>query len=393
MWWEAGSENHREVHVARPLDDAFRERVHGLVHQEQHAAVDDLLRRHGAAAGGKRLRHLSVHPLLATRVGVEPAAVLPSHAAEVRERVERGGRVHAVSEGTDHLLRHMSRDVEPDLVEEAAGAHREPEVRQCFVDRGHVRPVREQESDLVQVGGEQPIHEEAGPVRHEHNRLSEPLREPKRGRERRLRGELRADDLDERHAVDGVEEVHADDVLRTCGRSTQLGHRQRRGVRGEDGVRRHHLLRLLKDLPLQGQPLRDRLDDEIDIVELLVAEGSVDEGELETDLLWSDDAPLPRLPQQVARVPEPRVERFAVDILEDDGDVLRGHEFRDAAAHDARAENGNPVDLPRPVDDLGREGLLRRLTEPEEPYEVAADAGRRHATECLGLDLQRLAER
>ena len=80
-------------------------------------------------------------------------------------------------------------------------------------------------------------------VAHDDRVLPEPSRDRDRRVDRRLRRRLRADDLEQRHHRDRVEEVHADDELRTARRRGDLPDRQRRRVGREDRVRRGALRR------------------------------------------------------------------------------------------------------------------------------------------------------
>ena len=97
-----------------------------------------------------------------------------------------------------------------------------------------------------------------------------PIRSPKRerGLERLVFGQLGADDLDERHQRRRVEEVHADDPSGRRRGGCDLGHRERRGVRGEDGVRAADPLELGEELPLRLELLDDRLDHDVAVGEV-----------------------------------------------------------------------------------------------------------------------------
>ena len=73
---------------------------------------------------------------------------------------------------------------------------------------------------FVEVEREDPVDQETGTVLHDHRRFAQLDRECVRG-DQRLRGTAFAgDDLDERHAIDRVEEVQAYDTFgthRACG--------------------------------------------------------------------------------------------------------------------------------------------------------------------------------
>jgi hypothetical protein len=76
-------------------------------------------------------------------------------------------------------------------------------------------------------------------------------------------------DLDQPHDLGGVEEVHADDVLRARGRRGEVDDRQRRGGRREDRPGLADLVEVLEQRGLDLEVLGDRLDDEVDVTEVV----------------------------------------------------------------------------------------------------------------------------
>ena len=94
-------------------------------------------------------------------------------------------------------------------------------------------------------------------------RLLDLAGEVERPVERLLARLLALDDLQQRHLVDGAEEVQADEVVRPRNVLGELGDRQRRGVRAEQRVGREVRLDLGEDLRLDARVLEDGLDDEV----------------------------------------------------------------------------------------------------------------------------------
>ena len=124
------------------------------------------------------------------------------------------------------------------------------------------------------------------------------------------RGELRADDLDERQDRRRVEEVHADDALRAArSRCATVRDGERRGVRREHGALPDDLLERAEELLLGVELLDDRLDHE-------VAAGEVGElgrrrqaGERGVALLGGQPALLDAAAEVVARSARARARR------------------------------------------------------------------------------------
>ena len=96
--------------------------------------------------------------------------------------------------------------------------------------------VGEDADSLVDHGDEDAVDHEAGGFLHFDGLFADLGGEVDDALHDGVAGELAADDLDEGHAVGGVEEVHADELGRTLGAGGNLGDAQRRAVGGEDGL-------------------------------------------------------------------------------------------------------------------------------------------------------------
>ena len=150
---------------------------------------------------------------LAAFVEVETFAVFLAVAAVGVERVDDVRRLHAIAERAAEDLGDFRGDVDADFVEQRHRSHRHPEVDHRFVERLDGVAFLEQEAGLVHVRPEDAIDDEAGAVVAVDDGLAELAREVGDGDHGHVGGLRAADDFDERHAVDGIEEVHADDVL------------------------------------------------------------------------------------------------------------------------------------------------------------------------------------
>ena len=121
---------------------------------------------------------------------------------------------------------------------------------------------------VVEVGEQQRVHDEAGPVLDHDGLLAAVDGKGADGVDRVVVGGERPDDLDERHHRRGVEEVDATHPLGTVGGHGQLDDGQGRRVRGQDGVGSHRLAQLGEEPLLDGQVLHDRLDHEVAVGEV-----------------------------------------------------------------------------------------------------------------------------
>ena len=226
------------------------------------AGVDDArpdlrhrLRRRRASRSSSRARRI---PLAASLAGVPMRIVRPPAARAARVSTSRSPR-RSCGRACRELHPHQPRGwrharlarllverlggvdvhVDPDEVGERAGAHRPAGAvahrRVEILDR-HARLV-EHPHAVVHQRDQDPVDDEPGRVVAAHRlacRACSANTYAVSAASSVVRS--RADDLDERHQRRRVEEVHADDALRTLGRVRDLGHRERRRVRREDRV-------------------------------------------------------------------------------------------------------------------------------------------------------------
>src|SRR5581483_7738284 len=87
-----------------------------------------------------------------------------------------------------------------------------------------------------------------------------------------------------------AEEMMADHLLRSRRGRGDLVDVQRRGVRGEDGIRPSGLVQLRKDLLFQGHSFKDSLYDYVCLAEAVVGQRRLDPGEALLHLLGRESA-------------------------------------------------------------------------------------------------------
>ena len=87
-----------------------------------------------------------------------------------------------------------------------------------------------------------------------------------------------ADHLDQLHDRRRVEEVHADDISRAGGGRGALDHRQARRRGGQHRARRADLVEVREQRLLDGEILDDRLDDQLDVGQVVESGRAGDPG-------------------------------------------------------------------------------------------------------------------
>ena len=228
-------------------------------------------RRHAEVAldhdgGGRRLkrgkRHGRVDRLSA--ILVKTAAGLLAQPARVDQFFLLQGRGVArvavqrvVDRAGDGVI-----DVVADQVHQLEGAHaKAAAAAQDGVDRRHIgRAFGQQAQRLAVERTGHAVDDKARRRGAAHRHLAPRQRGGEQGVGHGLRGDLATDDFHQRQHGSGVEEVQAGHLLRALQAGRNRGHRQRRGIAGDNGVRRQQRLDLGQYLGLDVDVFHDRFD-------------------------------------------------------------------------------------------------------------------------------------
>ena len=275
----------------------------------------------------------------------------PSFPSATMRRRSSGGRKASQPSVAVQVLGDPQADVEAHQVGELQRPHgmAVPQLHGA----GRCPPRRATPSSTMRIAS-MPEHDaqarrgEPGRVLHDHRLLAEAAHEGDRGQAGGVRGVGAPHHLDQLHDVDGVEEVQAEEATRgpAIGARDALD-RQRRGVRGQERVRGRRRVHLAEDLRLQLERLGRGLHHEVGVRHrvgdrrwwcargrpALASLGRVDLPQL--DALVEVRADARRAPS--SRPPRPR--RRAPTAH-----PAAGAHLRDAVAHGAGAQHGDPRD-------------------------------------------------
>ena len=196
-----------------------------------------------------------------------------------------------------------------------------------------------------EVGDEQRVGDEAGPVADDHGLLAEALGEIAHRRRELVVGEQRRDDLDELQDGRRVEEVHADDALRVLGRRGDLGEREAGGVGGEHGVLTDDVVELAEDVALDLQALRDGLDHEVGVLEVGQLVGPGDPAQDGSLLVLAEPALLDRSTGRGLEEPLAALGELGCAVDADDSEARLGEHLHDAGTHGAESDHADSADL------------------------------------------------
>ena len=293
-----------------------------------------------ALVGPRRLR-----PLPRRRVvKIEARARLAAQPSRLHERGDHGRRLDAV---TERLVEHQAgveRRVEPDHVVQLERPHRHAERPGHAVDPPRVDPRPEHLDRLVQIRHQQPVDEEAGAVTDHDGAFPEPLHVGDRRGDRGVGRGGPADHLDERHPPHRIEEMDPAEPGRVAEGRGELGDRIRGGVGGDHGPGPHRALDLGEHLPLDVGALDDALDDQIGGGERRQLRGGAQPaGQRERP--YRIGALRGPVPGGLVEDPGDRpFEHRGIDVHERDLEAVPHVTRGDAGSHDARADDGRPLD-------------------------------------------------
>ena len=208
----------------------------------------------------------------------------------------------------------------------------------------------------------------------------------------RFRGAaLAGNDLDERHAIDRVEEVQTHDTFGVQRARGDIGNRYRRRVGGKHGALPDPAFGIGKHTALDIEILDDRLDHDLGMRQTRIVERRCDEGHFLVQLALVDPAAFELAPPHVVGRRERSQDRVVVEVLEPHGDLAVGDQLGDPAAHDACAEHGCAMDLARRGAHVTRIALERGLA-LEQPDQVLRRAGRDQFADQPGLEVETLLQ-
>ena len=163
----------------------------------------------------------------------------------------------------------------------------------------------------------------------------------------RGRGGVTDDDLDELHAVDGVEEMQAGHTIADASTAAELRDGQRRRVGQQQCVGANLRGQLAKEFLLEIEALDGGFDDEIDVAQGHVGGGGLEAVAAGAGFEGSEEAAFYVVVVKLLNRGDPAGDGGGVDVFEDDADAVGTEPVGNASAHDARADDGDGADAGR----------------------------------------------
>mmetsp|Transcript_21061 Transcript_21061/g.81577 ORF Transcript_21061/g.81577 Transcript_21061/m.81577 type:complete len:639 (-) Transcript_21061:1062-2978(-) len=371
-----------------------------FVDQGEHQAVDDLLVADVARLGTDGLAVLLQQLVddrrrdriaLAGLVVIPASAGLLAEAAQFAQAVGAGRVLHARLLDIAALANGPA-DVIAGQVAHSEGAHREAELLDGLVHLLRAATLVQQEAGLAAVLLDHAVADEAVADARDHGRLLDLLaNRHDRGQHVLGRG-LAAHHFQQLHHVGRAEEVHAHHVLRAAGERGNLVDVQRRGVGGQDRAGLGDGVELLEHRLLDADLLEHRLDDQVAVLEVVVAQRRAQQGHALGVLVFLQLALLDLGFVVLLDRGHATVEGFLLGLQDRDRQSGVQEIHRDAAAHGAGADDTDLGDAAqRRV--LGHVGDLAGHALGEEQVAQGLGLGRQHQRgEALALGPHTLVE-
>ena len=152
-----------------------------------------------------------------------------------------------------------------------------------------------------------------------------------------------ADDFHQLHSGSGVEEVHAQDLLRTLGGSSNGGDGDGGGVGGQDGLGLADGVQLLEDVLLHVQDLDGSFHNQVAVLGVSQLQGEGDAGEHLVLLVLGDLALGDLLLQVLLQNALAALNESVSDVADDDGLASLSENLGNTHAHGAGAQHHNLV--------------------------------------------------
>src|SRR3990172_2072298 len=323
----------------------------------------------------------SMLPSRRARVVVETpsrlAAQMPREDHPTQER-RRGETL--LAELVEHDVRDVVRGIETHEVQKLERPHgvSAAELHSGIVVLLGTDSLLERADGVEHIGNQEAVHDEPRAIGSDHRCLSQPPREPlDRFRGLGIRGE-RGNDLDHFHQRDRIEEVEAHEPLWVPRGRGHLGDAQRRGIAAADGLALQDRIELPEQLLFHRQVFEHRLDDHVDVRELLEACRGLDARQDLLLLVRSELSPLPSLREKRVDSGDTVLEPFLVDLDHHCRQArARGH-LSDSRPHEAAAHYSHSLDFHRvsPSVPFSAETAARNAPPSDAPTKSARTSAR-----------------
>ncbi len=279
--------------------------------------------------------------------------------------------------------------VDTNHVHQVSRAHGPAEFFHDLVDTHEVDARADQTRKAAEIRKQHAIDQKARAIVDHDRVLAHFLGVGNGGGHRLFAGMFTADDFDQRHHVHRVEEMHADEILRTLERLGQQRNRNGRGIGRQNGALLDLAFYLGKHRLLDLGVLDHGLDDDIDMAKVAIRQGRTDVVECFSHFCRCQTAFFNTAAQQLGSFGQTLLDALLVDVLHQDRRTLEGRLIGDPAAHDAGAEHGS---LGHFAGDLvvGLGFALELLIVEEKTDETLGSRGLGHLDETCGLDFDRL---
>ena len=343
-----------DVDVAGAQRDAFLEDLRAFIDQRVNATLEDFLVADLAALDARLLRGFDDKVFddgIRNRIAVARFVTIPAgtrflaEAAKFAHLVRHPGITQVRWPRCSLALADVPAHVEPRQVADPERTHGEAEILDDLVHLLRQSAFLEQEPRFAEITVQHAVADETVAHAGDDADFLDRLRQLQRRGEHVLAGLVGPHDFQQLHYVRRTEEMQPEYVLRTRGRRGNLVHIERGSVGGDDGARLGKLVDLFEHLLLDGHVLEYGLDDDVRILDVLVAGDPGEQGHALVHGFLAEAALGDCGGVVPAHDAQALIQRLPVHFQHLDWNAGIGEIHRDAAAHGARADQCRGFDF------------------------------------------------
>src|SRR5690554_3969836 len=393
---EADTEDQTHIRISRIFHDAIFQAANSFQTQRDHHAGDDVFVTEVVLTLNNRLKqlvgffvdNLFLLALAVQFILVEANVVLLTVTVIVKHHVDRGGfRVlHAIREAVSHNVTGVLACVHANNVKQVGRAHRPAKLFHDLVDFLEVGAVTNQANETAKVREQNTVNQEARAIVHHDRSLAHGLGVSHGGRDGAITGLFTTDNLNQRHHMHRVEEVHTTEVFRTLQVLGQKVDGNRGGIGGDDGVVANHFFGFAQYGIFYLRVFNNRFNHQVYVLEIAVVQGWRDAVQNIGHLACIHTTFINTLGQKLLGFFQTQGDTVLIDVLHDDRGAFQCGLISNTTTHNTGTENSGQFYIRRFF--FPRTGfLLQCLIIQEQTNQTGRNVSFGHLGKAFGFHL------
>src|SRR5690554_4666224 len=279
---EADTEDQTHIGISRVFNNAIFQAANGFKAQWDHHASNDVFIAELVLTLNNRLKqlvglfidNLLLLALAVQLVLVETNIVLLTVTVVFKHYVDCSGFcvLHTIREAVSHYFTSMLAGIHANNVQQVCRAHRPAELFHNLVDFLEVGTVTYQANKTAKVREQNAVNQEARAIVYNDRSLTHGLGVSHSSRNSAITGLLATDNLNQRHHVHRVEEVHATEVFRALQVLGQKVYGNGRGVRRQNRVFTNRIFYFTQNRIFYFRVFNNGLNNQVYVFEITVVQ-------------------------------------------------------------------------------------------------------------------------